>query len=154
MDVSLTQVLSRWPQEASGKDFPDVPPPIAEAADEVYRCLSINAHRAAVALARAVVEATAKDKGITKGQISAKIDEMAKQGLIREGTREAAHEVRFKGNDAAHGDIAGTPMTPEEAAEVVALMDEVLVEVYQSPARVQRVRESRKARQQPPQSQP
>src|SRR5262245_41493043 len=56
------QFLRTWPELVSGKTFPDVPGHIAEAADEAYLCLGIQAYRATVLLARAVVEATAKDK--------------------------------------------------------------------------------------------
>ena len=48
--------------------FPDVPSEIAAAASEAYRGRMVaNANRAAILLARSVIEATAKDKGITKG---------------------------------------------------------------------------------------
>lgn len=139
------------PTQAPGKYFPDVPPRIAAAADEVHRCLDIDAPRAAVALARAVVEATAKDNGITSGNLMEKIDAMATQGLIREDVREGSHEVRFDGNVVAHGDATHEPISLNEAEEVVALLDELLEEVYQAPARIKRVRENRAARaQQPP----
>lgn len=139
--------LMTWqPQEPESKDFPDVPDAIAAAASEVHRCLSMGANRGAIAIARAVVEATAKDKGVTKGTLESKIDELAKQSLIREDTREAAHEVRLDGNAIAHGDLAIDPPDADEAAEIVQLMDELLEEVYQSPARVHRVRANRQAR--------
>ncbi len=86
-------------------DFTDVPEHIRDAAQEAYRCRSINAHRAAVLLARSVVEATAKDKGIKKGPLDRKIDEMQRLGFIREDVRQGAHEVRYLGNDMAHGDF-------------------------------------------------
>ena len=137
------------PATAVGKDFPDVPEHIASAADEVHRCLSIGAARAAVGLARAVVEATAKDKGIAKGRIGQKIDALADAGHVRPVVREAAHEVRIDGNGVAHGDLADSRMTTDEAADVVALMDELPSEVYQAPARMARVRSARAARARP-----
>jgi hypothetical protein len=139
------------PRKGVGKTFDDVPEEIASAASEVHACLSINANRAAIALARAVVEATAKNKGITTGTLENKIDALAEQGLIREHTRQVAHEVRLDGNEVAHGDLTSEPPDPEEAAETVALMDEVLQEVYQQPARVARVRATRARRKQPEQ---
>ena len=51
-----------------------------------------------MALARAVVEASAKEKGVTRGSLIAKIDELHEQGLLR-GHIKAAHEVRFGGNE-------------------------------------------------------
>ncbi len=139
------------PRKGVGKTFDDVPEAIGSAASEVHSCLSINANRAAVALARAVVEATAKEKGITKGRLQEKIDALAAQGLIRDHTRQVAHEVRLDGNEVAHGDLTSQPPDPDEAAETVALMDEVLQEVYQQPARVARVRQNRMRRKNPEQ---
>jgi hypothetical protein len=59
-----------------GKSFPDVPPEIASAASEAYSCLAIDALRAAVLMARIVIEAYTKDKGIVKLQLMHKIDKM------------------------------------------------------------------------------
>ncbi|MFG3555326.1 DUF4145 domain-containing protein [Micromonospora sp. NPDC047557] len=123
-----------------------MPEDIASAADEAHRCFAIKAYRAAMALARAVVEATAKEKGITSGSLEKKIDEMAGQGLIREDAKDAAHAIRLVGNDAAHGDLASMVVEEADAREVLDLMDDILAEVFQSPARVARVRASRAAR--------
>jgi hypothetical protein len=105
-----------------------------------------NANRAAILLARGVLEATAKDKGITSGGLFAKIDRMHQERLVRPDVRDGAHEVRAFGNDMAHGDFI-QHVTPEEADLVLALMDEVLVEVYQSPARVARAQAARQERE-------
>ncbi len=145
----------RWqPLTALGKDYRDVPPAIGAAASEVHQCLSIGAIRGAIAIARAVVEATAKDQGITKGNLQQKIDDLEAAGKIRPHTRDAAHEVRLDGNEIAHGDLASVPPDAAEAEEIVALMDEVLEEVYEGPARVARARSSRANRQQPLRSAP
>ena len=71
-----------------GKDFPGVPQHIAEAASEAYKCRSISAFRASVLLARSVIEATAKDKRIAHGNLSAKIDELFDQRFIRKHIRD------------------------------------------------------------------
>jgi hypothetical protein len=134
-----------WPQHAEGKSFDDVPDHIAQAADEAYRCQSIGACRAAVLLARAVIEATAKDKGIVVGSLLQKIDKMRDADLIREHIKEGAHEVRHLGNDMAHGDFVA-PTAAADADLILTLMSEVLDEVFQSPARVQRARSARAAR--------
>lgn len=146
MDPSI-----EWqPRTGVLKEFPDVPEPIGSAASEVHACLSIGAVRAAVALARAVVEATAKHNGITKGTLEQKIDGLRAAGLVSEGVRAAAHEVRLDGNEVAHGDLVAEPISVEEAEDVVALLDEVLHSVYQSPARVARVNARRLARRESP----
>lgn len=130
------------PRLGEKQEFPDVPSHIADAASEATLCLSLGADRAVGSLARAVVEATAKDKQAAGGNLAARIDSLRADGHIREHTKEQAHEIRHFGNDMAHGDFAD-PVTPEEAAEIIGLMSEILNEVYQSPARVARVRSAR-----------
>ncbi|MFF0748565.1 DUF4145 domain-containing protein [Streptomyces sp. NPDC004267] len=135
---------SNWlPHQLGRQEFEDVPPPINDMAVEAHRCLMIRANRAAVALARAVVEGTAKVKGITAGSLQTKIDKLFEQRLIREHVKDAAHEVRFGGNEVAHADLVAEPMDFETASEILGLMDEVLEEVFQSPARVARRRQQR-----------
>lgn len=137
---------AEWlPVRGTHKDFEDVPEHIAQAASEVTLCQSVGAYRAAGSLARAVVEATAKDKNATGDNLASRIDALATDGHIRQHTKEQAHEIRHFGNDMAHGDFA-EPVNAEEAAEVVELMSEVLNEVYQSRARLTRVRTGRQAR--------
>ena len=131
-----------YPQPVSRKEFPDVPEHIATAGSEAHACLGIGADRAACALARAVVEATAKDKKITKGLLHAKIDALFAGHFISEYLRDAAHQIRLFGNDVAHGDFAD-PVQRPEAELVVELMDEILAGVYQSPAKVGRLRAAR-----------
>jgi hypothetical protein len=133
------------PRKALERDFVDVPPHIASTASEAYQCLDIYARRAAVQLARSVIEAAAKDKGITQGTLASKIDRMFEQGLIRQYIQEGAHEVRHLGNEMAHGDFV-EPVSVEDADLVLTLMSEVLEEVYQSPARVVRARAARESR--------
>ena len=98
----------RWqPQTVGGKDFPGVPGHIGSAADEAHQCRSVEALRAAIVLARAVIEATCKDKGVTSGPLASKIDQMEAAGHIRGFTKDAAHELRHLGNNMAHGDFVG-----------------------------------------------
>lgn len=99
-----------------------------------------------MALARSVVEAVAKEKGITRGPLSEKIDALKGQGHISEAMREAAHEVRFAGNEAAHGDLVAERLRIADAGAIVELMDSMLERVYQEPAKVARIRESRMRR--------
>lgn len=137
------------PEVYSGKDFPDVPTHIGEAANEAHTCYSAQAYRAAILMARAVVEATAKDKGVATGTLAAKIDELHAQGHVRELIKDTAHEIRFLGNNMAHGDFV-VEVTEDEAVDVLFFMDELLDEVYQAPARVQSRRAARQAAKQNP----
>ena len=139
-------IIDWWPKHVGGKDFPDVPEHIGSTADEAHKCMSIGAHRGAIALARSVVEATAKHHKIEKGMLDKKIEQMAAKGIISSAMRQAADEIRFAGNEVAHGDLAEQPITAEDARDVLELMDAILTRVYQEPKQVERVRARRKER--------
>jgi hypothetical protein len=145
--------LSWQPQtapETPEHHFPDVPSQIADAASEAYACREFaDGCRAAVLLARSVIEATAKDKGVTEGGLFAKIDAMSE--MIRPHVRDGAHQIRLFGNDVAHGDFI-QDVSPEDADLVLTLMSEVLHDVYQSPAVVKRAQDARARKQQAPQA--
>lgn len=146
MNDQLQRDSSQWiPGSAEGQEFPDVPPHIGSAADEANRCYSFDALRASILMARSVIEATCKAKGVSSGNLAAKIDSMSEQGHIRGHTKDAAHEIRYMGNDMAHGDFVN-PVSKEDADEMLALMAEVLNEVFQGPARVARAQQARNAR--------
>lgn len=146
IDIAVKGKQAVWlPQHADGKDFPDVPEQVALAADEAHRCLSINAHRAAVLMARSVVEAACKERGITQGKLDQKINALRDQQDIRPGTADMAHEIRYFGNEMAHGDFVAE-VDREEAKDTLELMDQILNEVYQGPALVARTRANRAAR--------
>jgi hypothetical protein len=131
-----------YPSQVEWRRFPDVPQQIADAASEATACLSFGAYRAAGALARAVIEATCKERGAGGQSLAARIETLASTGAIRPGTAESAHEVRHFGNTMAHGDFADAT-TEAEASEALEFMNEVLAEVYQHPARRARARERR-----------
>lgn len=139
--------VSWLPTAGTPRSFDDVPQHLASAASEAHECNSIGAYRAAIALTRSVLEATAKDQGYTSGNLVSKIDQMHSAGIIRTHIKEVAHEIRHLGNDMAHGDFVD-PVSAEESEMALVLMGEVLSEVYQSPARVARVRAVRAAKQQ------
>lgn len=101
--------------------------------------------RAAVLMARSVIEATAKDKGVTTGSLIDKIEALS--DLVRPHVRDGAHQIRLLGNDMAHGDFA-QDVSSEDATLVLTLMNEVIDDVYQSPARVGRAQAAREARKQ------
>ncbi len=144
--VHIAAEISAWyPERASGRDFRDVPAHIASAADEAYRCRSFNALRAAVLMSRSVIEATCKEKEIVKGNLATKIDNLAEQGHIRAIIQAAAHEIRFLGNDMAHGDFIDD-VIPEEADEILNLMSIFLDEVFQTPNRIERAKSAREAK--------
>jgi len=134
-----------WPKVGTAPSVDDVPDSIARAAREAYSSASVGNHMAAILMARTIVEATAKTHQIINGNLSSKIHAMKDGGLIRPAIAEQAHEVRFAGNDMAHGDIDVAPDSTD-SEEILALMAEVLSEVFQGPARLKRIRQKREER--------
>lgn len=120
--------------------FEDVPPEIAQTASEAHACLSIGAARGAVALARAVVESTAKAKGITDRGIGVKINALRDQGVISALTADTSHQIRDDGNSIAHGDIGDEPISQGDAEAILKFMDALLDEVFQRPALLERLK--------------
>ena len=115
-------------QARAPRSTSDVPAKIAAAASEANSRMTVDAFRGAVLLARSVIKATAKDKGMTGKGVVTKIDARYEARLIREDIRDGAHEVRYLANDAAHGDFAG-PAPQADAELILNLMNEVLEEV-------------------------
>lgn len=134
--------VSWLPKLGDQREFLDVPDHIAGAASEATQCLSIGAYRGAGAIARAVIEAIAKDKQVGGKDLHSRIEALHSCDHIRKHTKDQAHEIRHFGNDMAHGDFID-PVSREEAEEVIELMAEVLDEVYQSPARLSRRKAAR-----------
>lgn len=139
------------PQYVEGQSFPDVPTHIADAASEAHKSKSIGNVKSAILMARTVVEATAKAKGVTNGSLFSKIDELRKADVIQELTKETAHSIREFGNDMAHGDIE-LPVGDEEADLVLGFMDALLTEVFQTPAKLAALKSAVAARKNPPTS--
>lgn len=146
-DATDDDDIQFWPATVIRATFPDVPEAIASVASEAHQALGAFAPRAAVATARAVIEATAKNKGITVYGIYNKIEQLRAGDYISEAMKLAAHEIRLAGNDAAHGDLTEETISVEEAAEIIDLMDTILERVYQEPAKVDHIRAAREARE-------
>ncbi|MFD8301519.1 DUF4145 domain-containing protein [Streptomyces sp. NPDC059690] len=139
----------KWePRRIRRPGFPDVPPEIAQTASEAHACLSVGAARGAVALARAVVEATAKAKGITIDGIVGKINALRDGGIISPLTADASHQIRRDGNSIAHGDIGDEPISQDDAEAILEFMDALLDEVFQRPAKLQRLKDRHEERKQ------
>ncbi|UXY24954.1 DUF4145 domain-containing protein (plasmid) [Streptomyces cynarae] len=136
------------PVKARRPEFPDVPEQIAATASEAHACLSIGAAKGAVALARAVVEATGKAKGVASIGIQSKINALRDAQIISPLTAATSERIRKDGNSIAHGDIGDEPISVDDATAILEFMDELLDEVFQRPAKLQRLQqrgEERKA---------
>ena len=133
------------PATVLGRRFEDVPSPIGDAASEAYACYSIRSYRAAILLARSVVEAVAKNQGVTDGPLVEKIDALEAQRVISPLMKDTAHAIRVVGNEMAHGDFVAA-VDEEECDDVLNFMSALLDAVYQQPAKLTRFREQRERR--------
>ena len=66
----------------------------------------------------------AKHENFTTGPLVDKIDAMYEAELIGRGLKEAAHEIRFIGNEMAHGDFV-TDIDQEDSADVLGFLEEL-----------------------------
>lgn len=144
--VGREATLTWLPLAAEAPAIEDVPESIARAAREAHTSAHIGNHMAAILMARTVIEATAKSQDITSGTLASKINALQAADLIRPSVAAQAHEVRFSGNDMAHGDI---DIAPDEvdSEEILALMSSVLREVFQDPAQLERIKQRREQRE-------
>lgn len=133
-------VSLRWlPNKSSAPTFEDTPPEISAPAREAYTAWDHAAYRAAILMARAVLEAICKDHGVTKGQLFQKIDAMESERHITKSLQKAAHAVRELGNEMAHGDFVKTNPTGEQAKQVLAIMRLFIEQLYEQPAETARL---------------
>ena len=71
---------------------------------------------------------------------------LATAGEISQHLQTAPHKIRFAGNEIAPGDLAKEPVTADDAKDILALMDAILLRVREESAQVEHVRVRRKAR--------
>lgn len=143
--------LSEWfPANRTAPEYSDTKDEIREPAIEAYTARDNNALRAAILMARSVLEAICKDQGYEKNDkgkdisLFAKIDAMHADGVITKQLQTSAHAIRELGNDMAHGDFATSKPEPEDADDVLALMSMFIDQLYVQDARTQRLIERQK----------
>lgn len=129
--------LIDWiPESAIGKEYPDVPKRIASAASECHECFSIGAYRAAVIMARSVLEAIITEK-IQKPSnerrkdktLNAKLKDAAEEGVISKRLGELAGAIKDIGNGSTHNIFE--EIGEDEASYVLGFMDQLIAETYQ-----------------------
>jgi hypothetical protein len=132
---------SYYPQHVAAPPLPDVPEEVAADAREAHRCLSVQAFRAAVVMARRAMQSAAYDKGAPEDNLVAQIDWLEEQRVITPLMKEVAHTIRLAGNAGAHPDRDGLRDVGEaEARAVIDFLDDFLKYVYEIPARVAKLK--------------
>jgi hypothetical protein len=134
-DEGEAMTITSWsPPSMRPVDVEFIPAGVAGYLKEAHDAYSVGAYRAVLLLVRSVIEATAKDRGVTSGSLVAKINQLQTDGHIRNGTKDMAHALRILGNDMAHGDIEDVP-TNEDANDALTVARFVLDDVYVADAR-------------------
>ena len=129
--------IARWlPIEPLGKDYPHAPAAIASLASEVHKCLEVGAVRAAMILARSVLEGIVADQ---EGEPSNKklyerIENLKRMGIITSRTADAATAIRLCGNDYVHNVLE--PADVEYVEIVIQILDSMIDDLYSNPSLV------------------
>lgn len=92
---AIGSLLWHEPKAVVSANFPDVPPNIASDATEAFRCSSVGAWRATVAIARRAVQAAAIQQGASDKKLSHQINWLDEGRKITPQMRELAHEIRL-----------------------------------------------------------
>ena len=111
---------------------PNIPDAIRADLDEAKRCFQVGAWRAVAVMARRAIQATAIDKGATKGNLVDQINALATKGVITNDVKEWATVVRWVGNDGAHP--GSDAVTKDDAEDILDLTEQLLTIVYVAPA--------------------
>lgn len=76
---------------------------------------------------RAIVQAVCKDLGMPKGSLLKQIDALVEKGVITPDGAELLHDLRDRGNDAAH---EFAPLTSQQVEAAMKVVDHLLIGAY------------------------
>lgn len=147
--VTLSEYPLQWiPSQAEDHQFSGVPENVAAAANEAFRCFSIQAYRASVIMARSVLEGIANEKISasykmnSKGEkcdktLKEKIKDMVKEDIITRKLGEKASAIKDVGNSSTHNIFE--KITKIDAASTLAFLELVIQQVYTQEAQLQQL---------------
>lgn len=136
------------PLQADDHAFTDVPKKVASAANEAFRCFSIQAYRASVIMARSVLEGianenidncsrtTSKGKEFDKG-LTEKIKDMEAKGIISKKLGSKASVIKDIGNGSTHNIFH--EISKDDASATLGFLDLVIQEVYTQEAQLKKL---------------
>ena len=132
--TGTTTITELYPSPVTVDDeIPDRPKEYLEQAIN-----SLNSPAGAVMLAASSIDSMLKAKGLTDGQLYARIKLAVKNNLITEEMAEWAHDVRLDANDQRHADDNAPLPTVEDAKRVIEFCQALATFLFVLPARVQR----------------
>lgn len=148
-DIEYLHDPVEWvPLRAEDHTFVDVPKRVASAANEAFRCFSIQAYRASVIMARSVLEGIANEKihapfkTNSKGEeidkdLKEKIKNMKEEGIISKKLGDKTSVIRDIGNGSAHNIFH--EISKDDASATLGFLDLVIQEVYTQEAQLKKL---------------
>ncbi|EAN1794675.1 DUF4145 domain-containing protein [Salmonella enterica subsp. diarizonae] len=138
LDVYFT-IIKKHPDASD-----DIPGDLPESIHYHYVEYILGASSSALIVmgCRCTLEAVCKDKTGSDGKLVNLINKMAETGVIPEALKQWAHTIRIFGNDAVHD--SSKIVSHEEAMEVRNITRLLLEFIYSFPARIERMRQSKK----------
>jgi hypothetical protein len=138
-----------WPALGAADLDESIPPALGEAFVEGIRAHGAKAPHAAAVMFRRTVEGIVRDKGnpeaikqLDHGDLPGALLHMNKAGILDKTLYDWAVEIRALGNTGGHFDLF-EGVSVEQSQQLVNAVRALLRYVYEEPARIQRVRESR-----------
>lgn len=136
------------PLRAEDHTFVDVPKRVVSAANEAFRCFSIQAYRASVIMARSVLEGIANEKIQAPFKINSKGEEIDKnlkekiknmkdEEVISRKLGNKASAIQNIGNGSTHNIFQ--EIAKEDASIVLGFLDLVIREVYTQEAQLKKL---------------
>jgi Domain of unknown function (DUF4145) len=118
-------------------------PEIAADRREAWSSYFAGNRRAAIILGRAAIQRAVRGLGAEGDGLKQEINDLVSRGVITKDLGKFAHEVRISGDDAAHPEELGE-ISPAEAEESLAFLDDFLRVAVAMQELVERRREERK----------
>lgn len=125
------------------QEMEDLPNTIEAERREAWSCYYGGDYRAAIIMGRAAIQRAVRELEAKGAGLKAEINDLAQRRKITEALRDAAHEVRIAGDDAAHPEDLEA-VSAEEAKDSLDFMDDFLAHAIAMPARAEARKEARK----------
>ncbi|MGI9056996.1 MAG: DUF4145 domain-containing protein [Ktedonobacteraceae bacterium] len=120
----------------------DIPAEIAEAFAEASKALHADCPRASAVMSRRTLEAITVEKGETSGSLAERLRKLETKGVLHPTLVEWVREVRLVGNSGGHYDVINQ-VSVEDAGDLLRFVRELLRNLYELPADLNRRRKSK-----------
>jgi hypothetical protein len=130
-----------WPLE-NVKVNDKYPLNIRKVFSEAIICFYSNCFSASAVMSRRTIEAIAKDKGFSEGNLIDKIKSMKEKGVLQQALADWANEVRLIGNQGAHFDPINK-VEEADAKQIIEFIEELIKYIYILPNELEEKRRKR-----------